>query len=121
MAVDGNSQEAIRVLQAVEKTSWKTDALLANLLDNEDANVVIELTGYPEVKAVVVEFKGDYNFFHFMQKTPTGWRLRMRSSRKELKYCFYVAGERVIDFSQPILEKQETVKGDFAPFNTLKL
>lgn len=121
MAMNGNLQKAIQVLRAVKKASWKTDALLVNLLDKEEANAVIELAGYPEAKAVVVEFKGDYNFFRFMRKTPTGWRLSLKSPRKELKYCFYIKGKRVINPAQPVLEKQETVKGDFAPFNTLKL
>lgn len=120
LAVQGNGQAAIQVLQAIKKTSWKTDALLANLLDKEEANAVIELPGHSEARAVVVEIKGDYSFFRFSQKTPTGWRLRLKSNRKELKYCFYVNGERVLNPSQPVVEKQETAKGDFAPFNTLK-
>ena len=94
---------------------------MANLLDKEEANALVELAGYPDARAVVVEFKGDYNFFRFLQKTPNGWRLRLKSNRKELKYCFYIDGKRVVNPAQPILEKQETAKGDFAAFNTLKL
>ncbi|HEX8349624.1 MAG TPA: hypothetical protein VF598_06670, partial [Hymenobacter sp.] len=117
LAVNGKNQEAIQVLETVKKPSWKTDALLANLRDKEEANAVIELTGYSEAKAVVVELKGDYNFLRFMQKTPTGWRLRLKSDRAELKYCFYIEGKRVVNSAQPIVENQETAKGDFASFN----
>jgi hypothetical protein len=121
LAVQGNAQAAIHVLQAVKKPSWKTTALLANLLDTEAANAVIELPGYPEASAVAVEIKGEYCFFRFLQKTPTGWQLRLKSNRKELAYCFYVNGKRVVNAAQPIIAHQETAKGDFASFNTLKL
>ncbi|MBC8084086.1 MAG: hypothetical protein H7Z21_12820 [Hymenobacter sp.] len=121
LAAQGNYSAAIRVLQAVRKPNWKTDALLGNLRDNEQHNALIELQGFLDAKAVVVEFKGNYNFYRFLQKTPNGWRLRLKSDRKELKYCFYIDGKRVVNPSQPVLEKQETVKGDFATFNILKL
>jgi hypothetical protein len=120
-AVNGKNKEAIQVLEAVKKPSWKTKALLTNLLDTEEANAVIELPGYAGAKSVVVEIKGDYSFFRFMQRTPTGWRLRLKSDREELKYCFYIKGKRVVNTAQPVLQKQETAKGDFAAFNTLKL
>lgn len=121
LAVQGQNQAAIQVIQAVPKPSWKTTALLANLLDNEVANAVIELPGYTEASAVVVEIRGEYSFFRFLQKTPTGWRLRLKSNRKELAYCFYIDGKRVVNSAQPLIENQETAKGDFASFNTLKL
>jgi hypothetical protein len=121
LAVNGQHKAAIQVLEALQKPSWKTTALLTNLRDTEDANAVIELTGYSGAKAVVVETKGDYSFFRFMQKTPTGWRLRLQSNREELKYCFYIAGKRVVNPAQPAVKNQETAKGDFASFNTLKL
>ncbi|MBO3270415.1 hypothetical protein [Hymenobacter defluvii] len=121
LAVNGRNKEAIQVLEALRKPSWKTSALLANLRDTEEANAIIELSGYAEAKSVVVEVKGDYNFFRFMQKTPTGWRLRLKSNREEVKYCFYIDGKRVLSPAQPVLQNQETVKGDFASFNTLKL
>lgn len=121
LAVNGQNQEAIQVLAALKKPSWKTTALLANLRDTEEANAVIKLPGYADAKAVVVEFKGDYNFFRFMQKTPTGWRLQLKSNQEELKYCFFIAGKRVVNPAQPVVKHQETAKGDFASFNTLKL
>ena len=121
LAVNGQNQAAIAVLAAVKKPSWKTAALSANLRDTEEANAVIDLPGYAAAQAVVVEIKGDYSFLRVMQKTPTGWRLRVKSDRKELKYCFYIGGKRVINPAQPIAEKQETAKGDFASFNTLTL
>ncbi|WP_375436354.1 carcinine hydrolase/isopenicillin-N N-acyltransferase family protein [uncultured Hymenobacter sp.] len=121
LAVNGKNEEAIEVLKAVKKPSWKTDALLANLRNTEEANAVIDLTGYSAAKAVVVEIKGDYNFLRFMQKTPTGWRLRLKSDRKELKYCFYIEGKRVVNSAQPVVQHQETAKGDYASFNVLKL
>jgi hypothetical protein len=121
LATQGKYPEAIRVLRAVQKPSWKTDALLANLLDNEAANAVIELAGYAEAKAVVIEFKGNYNFYRFLHKTPQGWRLRLKSDRPEVKYCFYVDGQRVVNAAQPMVQHQETVKGDFAAFNVWKL
>jgi hypothetical protein len=117
LATQGKKAEAIRVLQAVRTPSWKTDALLANLRDTEPPNVVLTLDGFSDAKVVVVEFKGHYNFYRFLQKTPTGWILRLKSDQKELKYCFYVDGKRVISPAQPIVEKQETVKGDLAAFN----
>ncbi|RZK38940.1 MAG: hypothetical protein EOO61_07595 [Hymenobacter sp.] len=121
LAVKGKNKEAIQVLEALQKPSWKTNALLTNLRDSEEANAAIELTGYTKAKSVVVEMKGDYSFFRFMQKTPAGWRLRLKSNREELKYCFYINGKRVVNSAQPVLENQETAKGDFASFNTLKL
>ena len=121
LATQGRNAEAIRMLQAVQKPSWKTDALLANLRDNEQPNAVIKLDGFSNAKAVVVEFKGNYNFYRFLQKTPEGWTLRLKSNRKELKYCFYINGKRVISPTQPIVEKQETVKGDLAAFNLWRL
>jgi hypothetical protein len=121
LAVQGNQQGAIRVLQAVKKPSWKTDALLANLLYKGAANAVIDLSGYAVAPAVVLEIKGEYSFFRFLHKTPTGWRARVQSNRDELKYCFYINGQRVVNRAQPVLAHQETAKGDFAPFNTLKL
>jgi len=121
LAVNGKNKEAIQVLEALKKPSWKTNTLLANLRDLEQTNAVIELSGYAETKSVVVEVKGDYNFLRFMQKTPTGWRLRLQSNRAELKYCFYIEGKRVVNPAQPVVENQETVKGDFAPFNILKM
>jgi len=121
LAVQGNYQQASQVLRAVRKPNWKTDALLANLLHKEEGNAVIDLPGYANARAVVVEIKGEYCFFRFMQKRPTGWHVSLPSNRKELKYCFYVDGKRVLDASQPVLEKQETAKGDFAAFNMLKL
>jgi hypothetical protein len=121
LAVNGKNKEAIQVLEALQKPSWKTTALLTNLRDTEEANAAIELTGYVEAKSVVVEIKGDYSFFRFMQKTPTGWRLRLKSNREELTYCFYIEGKRVLNPAQPVVKNQETAKGDFASFNTLKL
>jgi hypothetical protein len=121
LAVNGQHKAAIQVLEALPKPSWKTTALLMNLRDTEEANAVIELTGYSGAKAVVVEMKGDYSFFRFMQKTPTGWRLRLQSNREELKYCFYIEGKRVVNPAQPVVKHQETTKGDFTSFNTLKL
>lgn len=121
LATQGKNAEAIRELQAVRKPSWKTDALLANLQDNEPPNAVIKLAGFLDAKAVVVEFKGNYNFYRFLQKTPKGWVLRLKLDRKELKYCFYIAGKRVVNPAQPSVEKQETVKGDLATFNVWRL
>jgi uncharacterized protein YbdZ (MbtH family) len=69
----------------------------------------------------VIEIKGEYSFFRFLHHTPAGWRLRLQSNRKQLKYCFYIDGKRVLNPSQPVLQNQETAKGDFAPFNTLSL
>ena len=121
LATQGKNAEAIRVLQTVRKPSWKTDALLANLRDDEQPNAVIKLDGFSDAKAVVVEFKGNYNFYRFLQKTPEGWTLRLKSDRKELKYCFYIDGKRVVSPTQPIVQKQETVKGDLAAFNVWRL
>lgn len=121
LAVNGKKQAAIQLLAALQKPSWKTTALLANLRDTAETNATIDLPGYAGAKAVVVEFKGEYSFFRFMQKTPTGWRLRLQSNRKELTYCFYVAGKRVLNPAQPVVTHQETAKGDFASFNRLKL
>ena len=121
LAANGKNREAIQVLKALKKPSWKTSALLVNLQDTEEANAIIELSGYSEASSVVVEIKGDYNFYRFMQKTPTGWYLRLKSNREEIKYCFYVNSKRVVNPTQPIVENQETAKGDFASFNTLKL
>lgn len=121
LAINGQNQAAIQLLAALPKPSWKTTALLANLRDTEQANVAIDLPGYAGAKAVVVELKGEYSFFHFMQKTPTGWRLRLQSNREELRYCFYIAGKRVLNPAQPVVTHQETAKGDFASFNRLKL
>ncbi|UOR06407.1 C45 family peptidase [Hymenobacter aerilatus] len=121
LAVEGRNEEAIQVLEALAKPNWKTNALLANLRDSIEANVVIELPGYLKAKSVVVEIKGEYSFFHFMQKTPTGWLLKLKTNREELKYCFYVAGKRVLNPMLPVLQNQETAKGDFASFNISKL
>ena len=121
LATQGHEQEAIRVLQAVRKPSWKTDALLRNLLAQESAPAVLGVTGFPQARAVVVELNGEYNFFRFAQQTGQGWALRVKTDRKELKYCFYVDGRRVLNPAQPVLPQQETVKGDFASFNVLKL
>jgi len=121
LAVNGKNKEAMQVLEAATKPSWKTDALLANLRDAEEANAVIDLSGYVAARAVVVEIRGEYDFLRFMQKTPTGWRLRLKSNRPALTYCFYVDGKRVVTPTHPIVEKQETAKGDFASFNTLTL
>ncbi|MBC6700112.1 carcinine hydrolase/isopenicillin-N N-acyltransferase family protein [Hymenobacter puniceus] len=121
LASQGNSAEAIRVLRAVGKPSWKTDALLANLLGNEQATAVIELPGHVNARAVAVEIKGNYNFLRFLQKTPTGWRMSLKTDRKELKYCFYVDGQRVVDPARPTVARQETVKGDLATFNLWRL
>jgi len=121
LATQGKYQQAIRVLRAVRKPSWKTESLLRNLTDQEPAAVVLALAGFTQAQAVAVEFKGEYNFFRFAQKTPQGWTLRLQTNRTELKYCFYVDGKRVLNPSQPVLQQQETVKGDFAAFNTLKL
>ncbi|MFD1875667.1 hypothetical protein [Hymenobacter bucti] len=121
LATQGAYAAAVRVLQAVRKPSWKTNALLANLRDSEPPNAVIELDGFKAAPTVVVELKGEYNFYRFLLQTPTGWVLHLKTDRKELKYCFYIAGKRVVDPTQPQLEKQETVKGDLATFNVLRL
>jgi hypothetical protein len=121
LATQGKNAAAIHVLQAVRKPSWKTDALLANLRDVEPPNVVLELAGFGGAPAGVVEFKGNYNFYRFLQPTSTGWVLHLKSERPELKYCFYIAGKRVVDPTQPLVEKQETVKGDLATFNVWRL
>ena len=121
LATQGRNAQAIRELQAVRKPSWKTDALLANLQDNEQSNVVIRLDGFLDANVVVVEFKGNYDFYRFLQKTPKGWVLRLKSDRKELKYCFYITGKRIVNPAQPRVEKQETVKGDLATFNVWQL
>jgi hypothetical protein len=121
LATQGETAAAIRVLQAVRKPSWKTAALLANLRDSEPPNVVLDLAGFAGAPAVVAEFKGSYNFYHFLRQTPTGWVLRLKWDRPELKYCFYIAGKRVVDPTRPRIEKQETVKGDLATFNVWRL
>ncbi|WP_324679017.1 carcinine hydrolase/isopenicillin-N N-acyltransferase family protein [Hymenobacter sp. GOD-10R] len=121
LATQGRYQAAVQTLQTVKKPSWKTAALLRNLLKQEPDNVSLALAGFLQAKAVAVEFKGEYNFLRFLQKTPKGWLLRMKTDRPELKYCYYVDGKRVLSQSQPVLPHQETVKGDFAPFNLLKL
>jgi len=121
LATQGRSQAAIQILKAVKKPSWKTTALLRNLQEQEADNVHLTLTGFPQAKAVVVEFEGEYTFFRFLQKKPQGWILQMKTDRPELKYCFYVDGKRVLSPQYPVLPHQETVKGDFASFNVLKL
>lgn len=120
-AVNGKNKEAIQVLEALKKPSCKTTALLANLRDTEATTAVIALPGYSAAKAVVVEVKGDYNFLRFMQRTPTGWRLHLQSNQQAVKYCFYVGGKRVVNPAQPIVQHQETVKGDYTSFNVLNL
>lgn len=121
LATQGAYAAAIHILQAIRQPNWKTNALLANLQDSEPANAVIKLAGFKAAPAVVVEIKGEYNFYRFLQQTPTGWVLHLKTDRKELKYCFYVAGKRVVDPAQPQLAKQETVKGDLATFNVWRL
>ena len=121
LATQGKNAEAIRVLEAVRKPSWKTDALLANLRVDGPHNAVINLDGFLDATAIAVEFKGNYNFYRFLQKTPHGWTLQLQSDRKELKYCFYLDGKRLVNPTQPVVERQETVKGDLATFNVLRL
>ncbi|SFQ80394.1 hypothetical protein [Hymenobacter arizonensis] len=121
LATQGKKAEAIRVLEAVQTPNWKTDALLANLRNTAQPNVVLHLNGFLNAKAVVAEVKGHYNFYYFLHKTPAGWALRLKSDQTELKYCFYVDGKRTVDPAQPVVEKQETVKGDFAAFNVWRL
>ncbi|WP_187318175.1 hypothetical protein [Hymenobacter citatus] len=120
LAIEGKNKEAMQVLESLRKPSWKPTALLTNLRGTEEANTVIELPGYVGAKSVAVEIKGEYNFLHFMQKTPTGWRLRLKTNREELQYCFYVASKRVLNPTLPVLQNQETAKGDFASFNILR-
>jgi len=121
LATQGENAAAIGVLQAVRQPSWKTTALLASLQGQDPPIVRLQLAGFPAAQAVVVEVKGDYQFYRFLQPTPQGWVLPLQTTRKELKYCYYVAGKRVLDPTQPRLEKQETVKGDLAPFNVWRL
>ncbi|OUJ74851.1 hypothetical protein BXP70_08860 [Hymenobacter crusticola] len=120
LATQGHYQAAIHVLEAVKKPSWKTAALLRNLLEQEPAGVSLTLAGFPHAQAVVVEIRGEYNFLRFAQKTPQGWVLHLKTDQPELKYCFYVDGKRVLSQRQPVLPHQETGKGDFAAFNVLK-
>ncbi|MGI8583647.1 MAG: hypothetical protein ACR2KX_15725 [Chitinophagaceae bacterium] len=121
LATTGKYQGAINILNDIKGPNWRREELLRTLEDNEDYTTRIELIGYQKAKVVLIEVKGDYNLFRFLKKTPKGWILKMKSDRKEIKYCFYVDSKRVINPSQPIIKKQETIKGDFAEFNVLKL
>jgi hypothetical protein len=121
LATQGAYAAAVRVLQAVRQPSWKTNALLANLRNGESPNAVIELTGFKTAQLVVIEVKGEYNLYRFLQQTATGWVLHLKTDRKELKYCFYIAGKRVVDPTKPQLDKQETVRGDLASFNVWRM
>lgn len=117
----GYNQEAIEVLKNIRQPTGKTDELLKTLTNTEDHNVTIELKGFQKAKAVVMEVKGDYNLFRILKKTPDGWVVKLKTDRTHLKYCFYVDGKRVLDSLKPVIQKQETVKGDFADFNILKV
>lgn len=121
LATIGNNKKAVDELKSIKKTTSRSEELLRNLTDSEDYNTTIKLEGFKDAKVVLIEFKGDYNLFRFLRSTPEGWIMKIKSSRKELKYCFYVDGKRIVDSSQPIIAKQETVKGDFADFNIRKL
>ncbi|MFH6988654.1 hypothetical protein ACHRVW_13005 [Flavobacterium collinsii] len=121
LATIGNNKKSVDELKSIKKPTSRSEELLRNLTDSEDYNTTIKLEGFKDAKVVLIEFKGDYNFFRFLRSTPEGWIIKMKSSRKELKYCFYVDGKRIVDSSQPIIAKQETVKGDFADFNIRKL
>lgn len=117
----GRNQEAIHVLRSIRQPGGKKEELLSNLANTGDYNVTIDLNGYKNAKAVVLEVKGDYNILRPLTKTPDGWSLKLKTDRKQLKYCFYVDGQRVLDESKPVIQKQETVKGDFKDFNILKV
>ena len=117
----GYNQEAIEILKNIRQPTGKTHELLNTLTNTGDYNVTIELKGYQKAKAIVIEVKGDYNLFRILKKTPDGWVVKLKSDRKQLKYCFYVDGQRVLDSLKPVIQKQETVKGDFSDFNILKV
>lgn len=119
----GKSKEAIAVLDEIKIPSGRKDELLNSLLnnDNKENNAVFKLEGYQNAKVVLLEINGDYSFFRLLINTPEGWVLKMKTSKNELQYCFYVDGKRIVNSSQPIVNKQETERGDFADFNILKL
>lgn len=121
LASIGQKPQALATLQAVAEPSWRTAELLNNLLGTEGTNATIMLKGHPDAKSVLLEIKGDYNFFRFLEKAGDGWAMPLKSTRNQLKYCFYVDGHRVIDSSQPVVVNQETTKGDFANYNILNL
>ena len=114
-------KNAISELKSIKNPTSRSSDLLRNLTNSEEQNATIKLGGFKNAKVVLIEFKGDYNLFRSLRSTPDGWVIKINPSRKELKYCFYVDGKRIVDLSQPIIEKRETVKGDFADFNILKL
>lgn len=117
----GNQKQAINVLRAMNQPAGKSNELLKSILNSGDYNSKIELKKHGNAKVVLLEIKGDYNLFRVLTKTPEGWVLTIKTDKNQLKYCFYVDGLRVVDSSQPIIKKQETIKGDFADFNILQL
>jgi hypothetical protein len=121
LAAIGKDEEAIKFLKGIKQPNGRSDALLHSLLDTGDYNAIIKLKGYNNANAIAMEVKGDYNLFRVLRKTTEGWMIKLKTDRKEVKYCFYADGKRVVDNSKPIIQKQETVKGDYADFNILKL